>query len=818
MLLHPGGVVLAEEVRADAQGPPLGDQNESPVIIAMAVILVQEAGIKCEFNMDSLSKPELLTLLSIMEGELEARDLVIETLRARRKEVFVQERYGQYSLTDPFLALQRDFDGRAPGADKERRPLGSSPVSVLEAVMAHCRKMQERMSAQLAAAETRQKRARRKEVFVQERYGQYSLTDPFLALQRDFDGRAPGADKERRPLGSSPVSVLEAVMAHCRKMQERMSAQLAAAETRQKRLKEEREKNKHIVMMLVRECKQLATRVRAEQLQGAAGPGGRGLGRPPGGAGLRAAARPADGGKMEKQLSELDTEREQLRAPAGREEAESLGLRRQVEHLRTRQQPADSGGSSVAAPSPRLLLFFAPKPLCSVAVATEPISSRTVPARRTSPPAEVEGPKKTPLSNPRSNPSASPGDGSTAARESLAHDGEMARRLSAAPRACPAGARYKFQEQDQNGSAFAEPAVPRLSPTNTRQLCGQAAGARHTVTQVLSRFTSPPAGGAGRPGPAHSASEGGLSPDCVGHPIGLKWVPAPCPSPGLRTRASAAASISMCRVSPAIILPSPLPPLATSKTAPWHQHQGWCTSVAACGRRPGGGPTGLDSGSPPLLLQAASQGNVTLLSMLLNPPDPIDAYRRHDDPSPRRAAPHSHTPHDLDDPDDHDDDAASSPEHEPHLPVPDLDQPLLLHSQQFQNSALAAAAQNGHPVSPVAPGGRTPLYLASQAGSPDSVRVLLGSGADRSQTTDDSCTVLHAAVRSGHVDTLRLLLCHPLPGEAPAVTFDPCILALPADLLNQANTDGWTAAHMAAASGLKVSPRLGSCFLQRMLL
>lgn len=74
--------------------------------------------------------------------------------------MFLQERYGHYNLTDPFLALQRDFESGLPGGDKERRAMGSSPISVLEAVMAHCRKMQERMSAQLAAAESRQKRVR----------------------------------------------------------------------------------------------------------------------------------------------------------------------------------------------------------------------------------------------------------------------------------------------------------------------------------------------------------------------------------------------------------------------------------------------------------------------------------------------------------------------------------------------------------------------------------------------------------------------------------------------------------------------------------
>lgn len=70
--------------------------------------------------------------------------------------MFLQERYGCFSMTDPFLALQRDFETGA--GHKERRAVGTSPITVLEAVMAHCRKMQERMSAQLAAAENRQKR------------------------------------------------------------------------------------------------------------------------------------------------------------------------------------------------------------------------------------------------------------------------------------------------------------------------------------------------------------------------------------------------------------------------------------------------------------------------------------------------------------------------------------------------------------------------------------------------------------------------------------------------------------------------------------
>uniref|UniRef100_A0A1A8HKL0 Cortactin-binding protein 2 n=1 Tax=Nothobranchius korthausae TaxID=1143690 RepID=A0A1A8HKL0_9TELE len=755
---------------------------------------------KCEFNMDNLSKPELLTLLSIMEGELEARDLVIEALRAQRKEVFLQERYGHYTLTDPFLALQRDFECRVSGGDKERRPLGSSPISVLEAVMAHCRKMQERMSAQLAAAESRQKR----------------LEMEKLQLQ--------SLEQEHRKLTAQ--------------------------------LKDEREKNKHIVMMLVRERKQLATRLveesqRFDELQ----------------ARLDEETRTSDRlqeelsserqrsqqmeANMEKQLSEFDTEREQLRARLGREETESHSLRRQLEQLRT-EQVDGKDGAAVAPPAAiegeaTAATGAPPKPkvLTSVSVATDPISSRTATCQTDLPPSEVEGAKKTPLTIPvKPTPSNYVGLSlpKTAGR-GIIHSslGGLTQTENGSegqnPHGIPTGvsprvqaAHYKFQEQDQNGTASQSPPARDLSPTNRDNFAAKQQ-ARHTVTQVLSRFTSPPAGGSGplRPGLPHSASEGGPFTSRLSHPIGLKSPtvtridrgnppPIPPKKPGLSQTPS-----------------PPHPPIKVqSLLSGWAKASHTPASTQTCsgpgpspdglsGWRPsivsplnGSGPAALDSRQP-LLFQAASQGNVTLLSMLLNQTDSTATSTT--------SSTNITTP--------------TSMEDKPNLLDPDYS---VLHNQ---TSALFAAAQNGQTeclklllssglpadvseengftplhvaaahghsscvelllaagaaVDSVAVGGQTALFLACEAGSLDSSRTLLNAGANRSLATADGCTALHAAVRSGHVDMLHLLLCHPAQGD-PSETI--LTQVLPAALLNQANGDGWTPAHMAAALDLK---------------
>ncbi|XP_035011853.1 cortactin-binding protein 2 [Hippoglossus stenolepis] len=846
--------------------------EQPPPVQTLATAVLGSVDTKCEFNMDNLSKPELLTLLSIMEGELEARDLVIEALRAQRKEVFLQERYGHYSLTDPFLALQRDFECGAPGEATERRPLGSSPISVLEAVMAHCRKMQERMSAQLAAAESRQKR----------------LEMEKLQLQ--------SLEQEHRKLTAQ--------------------------------LKDEREKNKHIVMMLVRECKQLATRVveesqRFDELQARLDEESRTSGRLQEELSTERQHSQQMEAKMEKQLSEFDTEREQLRARLGREEAESQSLRQEVEQLRTER--GEGKDAAVAQPAAATSPPPKPKALMSVSVATEPISSRTASCQTDLPPTEVEGPKKTPLTIPV-KPTPANYVGLSLPKTSgrgIVHSssGGLAQTENGsegqAPHGLPSGvsprvqaARYKFQEQDQNGTASQSPPARDLSPTNRDNFAAKQQ-ARHTVTQVLSRFTSPPAGGAGslRPGLPHSASEGGPFPGRLSHPIGLKsptvaridrgnpppippkkpglsqtpspphppikvvgdssrspgaglkpatpqlppkpaldLVPAltasqvgacPSPGPGRSPQRQPAAACAECPpvISPATTVSSPssINPPSTSSSisapssrspcasagSPLATASGWCPSVVSS--LSGGGPAALDGGHP-LLLQAASQGNVTLLSMLLNQPDPTTTNT-------------TTTSTNIT--------STTAMENKPNHP----DQDHHLYHNHNQTSALFAAAQNGHTEcvklllfsgSPAdlsdengftslhfaaahghsscaeallaagaavdvaaAEGGQTPLFLACEAGQLVCVQVLLCAGADRSLTTTDGCTALHAAVRSGHVDTLRLLLCHPPQGD-PTVTPDPSgTLALPAALLNQANSDGWTAAHMAAALGLK---------------
>ncbi|XP_025070846.1 CTTNBP2 N-terminal-like protein isoform X1 [Alligator sinensis] len=293
-------------------------------------------------NLEKLSKPELLTLFSILEGELEARDLVIEALKAQHRDTFIEERYGKYNISDPLMALQRDFESLKEGNHGEKQPVCSNPLSILKVVMKHCKNMQERMLSQLAAAESRHRKV---------------ILDLEEERQRHAQDTAEGDDvtymleKERERL----TQQLEFEKSQGKKL-EKEQKKLAS------QLEEERARHKQLSSMLVLECKK-ATAKAAEEAQKA------------GELSLKLekersrvsrleeelASKKKWGLQMEaqveKQLSEFDIEREQLKAKLNREENRTRALKEEVENLKKALKELetsrrDSSPADCSQPSP----------------------------------------------------------------------------------------------------------------------------------------------------------------------------------------------------------------------------------------------------------------------------------------------------------------------------------------------------------------------------------------------------------------------------------------------------------------------------------
>ncbi|NXY75091.1 CT2NL protein, partial [Glareola pratincola] len=278
-------------------------------------------------NLEKLSKPELLTLFSILEGELEARDLVIEALKAQHRDTFIEERYGKYNISDPLMALQRDFETLKEGNHGEKQPVCSNPLSILKVVMKHCKNMQERMLSQLAAAESRHRKV---------------ILDLEEERQRHAQDTAEGDDvtymleKERERL-TQQLEFEKSQVKKFEKEQKKLSSQL----------EEERARHKQLSSMLVVECKK-ATAKAAEEGQKTAE------------LSLKLEKEKSKVSKLEeelaskrkrglqmeaqveKQLSEFDIEREQLKAKLNREENRTKALKEELECLKKALQELEA--------------------------------------------------------------------------------------------------------------------------------------------------------------------------------------------------------------------------------------------------------------------------------------------------------------------------------------------------------------------------------------------------------------------------------------------------------------------------------------------
>ncbi|TNN87765.1 CTTNBP2 N-terminal-like protein [Liparis tanakae] len=482
-----------------------------------------------KMNVEALSRAELLTLLSVLEGELEAQDVVIHALRAQQRDTFVQERYGEYDLSDPFLALQRDSEPSErqntltqTRTNLQGRAVGPNPLAVLKLVMAHCKRMQERMMGQLSAAESRHRRMIADLEEEKRRCAQKSAqNDDFtFMLQTENDKLLLQLEVERatvRRLEQEQAQAVGQVEESLSQQQELSSNLTLELQKACSQAQEEAHKVSQLRTLLREETSAL------EKLTGVLGDEK-----------SRAAQLEES---SERQLAEFDMEREQMRARIGREEERSEGLERQLEELRKRlaetggvkeevkesvaegKEPLSTVGSTSVQTEPDGKITAAPKSSSLPKVNGHPTH------KESEPPAEGRGSEHggvvenggagllhsplpphphlhSPSSTASSSLSSSPISSPVLAKR-LGSPGFHQSSYQAGINQRFHAARHKFQsqaelEQQQHGGPLSprdlspttssSSAPPPLEHSSAKQL------ARNTVTQVLSRFTSQQAG------------------------------------------------------------------------------------------------------------------------------------------------------------------------------------------------------------------------------------------------------------------------------------------------------------------------------------
>ncbi|XP_047219872.1 CTTNBP2 N-terminal-like protein [Girardinichthys multiradiatus] len=476
-----------------------------------------------KMNVEALSRAELLTLLSILEGELEAQDVVIHTLRAQHRDEFVQDRYVQYDLSDPFLALQRDNEVaerqnalRQPQTHSHGRAVGPNPLAVLKLVMTHCKRMQDRMMGQLAAAESRHRRMIADLEQKKEQYAQESArgADYIFVLKTERDKLLQQLEVEHatvQRLEKEQAQVVSTVKQSLSQEQQLSSSLTLELQKASSQAQEEAQKVSQLHILLQEETcalKKLQQVLEYEK--------------------IRVAQLEA---RSEKQIAEFDAEKEQMKTRLKTEEERVRELEKQVKELR--KMLAEPQESKTEVKEAVTEVKESEGKMVSSSVQTEPDGkitpkSCTVPKvnglqshKETEPLThEVKGVENgvdngggtllhSPI-HPFPHPHSPSSTASSSLSSSPVSSPVLVKRLGSPGflQSYQAGvnqrfqaARHKFQsqaelDQQQHGG----PLSPRdLSPTTSstppptehstaKQL------ARNTVTQVLSRFTSQQAG------------------------------------------------------------------------------------------------------------------------------------------------------------------------------------------------------------------------------------------------------------------------------------------------------------------------------------
>ncbi|CAI9590103.1 unnamed protein product [Staurois parvus] len=255
----------------------------------------------------------------MLNGQAEHQFLLVDLFQAQHKDRFIEERYGKYNISDPLLALQRDYETLKEDNHGQRPPVCSNPLFILKEVMKQCKAMQERMLAQLAAAESRHRKVILDLEEERRRHAQDAADgdDVTYMLEKERERLAQQLEFEK-----SQVKKLE-------KEQKKLSAQL----------EEEKARHKKLSSVLMKECTKANNRaveegqrvedvnLKLEKARSKVSQLEEELAQEK----KRSLQMEA---QVEKQLSEFDIEREQLKAKLNREENRTKALKEELELLK----------------------------------------------------------------------------------------------------------------------------------------------------------------------------------------------------------------------------------------------------------------------------------------------------------------------------------------------------------------------------------------------------------------------------------------------------------------------------------------------------
>ncbi|XP_045166400.2 cortactin-binding protein 2-like [Mercenaria mercenaria] len=271
-----------------------------------------------------LSRNDLLQLLSYLEGELQARDVVIATLKAEKaKQLLYQAKYGRFGLGDPFSAMQRDSDNMKDNTFDESaiKSMYDNQLAQLENLIATQRKAQMKMREQMIIGEKRYHKVHSELEDEKRKHAQdtaqgddvtYMLEKERERLTKEIDFEKANQKKMEKDMKKTLASLEDErassakhkqvalmLIKERKKLVEKLMQEKFRAEQAERILQEERSKSMNMAEGLVQESKK-SLKMEAT---------------------------------MERQLSEFDLEREQLKNKLHREENRNKDLSSQIDSL-----------------------------------------------------------------------------------------------------------------------------------------------------------------------------------------------------------------------------------------------------------------------------------------------------------------------------------------------------------------------------------------------------------------------------------------------------------------------------------------------------